>query len=72
MRPVVLRASGRRALRLLVLTGGLLLGVLGVGVVEARAATPASLAGETFTSHLVGGSTLSGTCGTNEGSFTSR
>ena len=69
MRLVVLGAGGRRARRLL-LTGCLILGVLGVGTVEAHAATPSSLAGETFTSRDVRGSTLTGACtGDNEGSF---
>lgn len=62
MRPtVVLRAGGRRARRLL-LTGCLILGVLGLGAVEAHAAAPSSLAGETFISDNVTGSTLTGTC----------
>ena len=69
MRPVVLGAGGRRARRLLLLTGCLILGMAGLGAVEAHAATPSSLAGETFTSHEVKGSTLSGTCNfTNESS----
>jgi hypothetical protein len=70
MRPVVLGAGGRRARRLL-LTGCLTLGVLGLGTVEAHAATPSSLAGETFTSEHVEGSTLTGDCtgNGNEGSF---
>ena len=68
MRSLVLRAGGRRV-RYLLLMGCLILGVLGLGAVEAHAATPSSLAGETFTSHEVKGSTLSGTCnGTSEGS----
>ena len=62
MRPVVLRAGGRRARRLLLLTGCLILGVPGLGAVEAHAATPSSLAGETFISDNVTGSTLTGTC----------
>ena len=62
MRPVVLTAGQRRARCLLLLTGCLILGVLGPGAVEAHAATPASLAGETFTSNNVTGSTLTGTC----------
>ncbi len=72
MRPVVIRAGGRSAQRLL-LTGCLILGVLGLDAVEAHAAAPSSLTGETFISHDVKGSTLTGTCpedfnGTN-GSF---
>ena len=72
MRPVVIRAGGRSAQRLL-LTGCLILGVLGLDAVDAHAAAPSSLTGETFISHLVKGSTLTGTCpedfnGTN-GSF---
>ena len=59
MRPVVLRAGARR---LLLLTGCLILGVLGVGAVEAHAATPSSLVGETFMSDHVKGSSLTGTC----------
>jgi hypothetical protein len=71
MRPVVLRAGGRCALRLLLLTGCLILGVLGLGTVEAHAATPSSLAGETFTSEAVRPSTVTGACTGNgdEGSF---
>jgi hypothetical protein len=71
MRPVILRAGARRAWRLLLLTGCLILGVLGLGVVEAHAATLSSLAGETFTSREVKGSTLTGTCNINNegGSF---
>ena len=68
MRPVVLSAGGRRGRRWLLLTGCLILGVLGLGTVEAHAAT---LAGETFTSQEVRGSTLTGACtgNGNEGSF---
>ena len=70
MRPVVFGAGGRRARRLLLLTGCLILGMLGLGTVEAHAAT---LAGETFTSQEVRGSTLTGACtgngNGNEGSF---
>ena len=71
MRPVVLSAGGRRGRRLMLLTGCLMLGVLGLGTVEAHAATPSSLAGETFTSQGVQGSTLTGGCtgNGNEGSF---
>ena len=71
MRPVVLSAGGRRGGRLLLLTGCLILGVLGLGTVEAHAATPSSLACETFTSQAVRGSTLTGRCtgNGNEGSF---
>jgi hypothetical protein len=71
MRPVVLSAGGRRGRRLLLLTGCLILGVLGLGTVEAHAASPSSLAGETFTSQEVKGSTLTGACtgNGNEGSF---
>ena len=43
MRAVVLWAGVRRARLLLLLTGCLILGVLGLGTVEAHAATPASL-----------------------------
>ena len=74
MRAVVLWAGVRRARRLLLLTGCLILGVLGLGTVEARAATPASLVGETFTSQTVSGSTLTGACPgapNNAGSFVS-
>ena len=53
MRLVVVRAGGRRGLCLLLLMGCLILGALGPGAAEARAATPSSLAGETFTSHEV-------------------
>ena len=70
MRSLVFRAGGRRV-RYLLLTGCLILGVLGLGAVEAHAATPSSLAGETFTTtnQQLRGSTLSGTCnGTSEGS----
>lgn len=73
MRPVVLRAGVRRGRRLLLLTGCLILGVFGVGAVEAQAAAPSSLVGEAFMSDHVKGSSLTGTCpedfnGTN-GSF---
>lgn len=62
MGSVVVRAGGRRV-RYLLLTGCLILGVLGLGAVEAHAATPSSLAGETFTTtnQQLRGSTLSGT-----------
>jgi hypothetical protein len=72
---VMLLGVGRRCARcLLLVTGCVILGVLGLRSVEARAATPSSLAGETFTSHEVKGSTVTGTCtgvGDNpgEGSF---
>jgi hypothetical protein len=49
--------------------GCLILGVLGLGAVDAHAATPTSLAGETFTSQNVKGSTLTGTCNLEGGSF---
>jgi hypothetical protein len=64
MRPLVLGAGGRRARRWFVLTGCLILGVLALGAVEARAATPSSLAGETLTAEPARGSTstLTGTC----------
>jgi Ca2+-binding RTX toxin-like protein len=65
MTPVVPRASALHARRLLLLTGCLILGALGLGAVAAQAATPASLAGETFTSNEVPGSTVTGTCGGN-------
>jgi hypothetical protein len=72
MRAVVLWAGVRRARRLLLLTGCLILGVLGSGTVEAHAATP-GLVGETFTSQAVRGSTLTGACpgvpNSNAGSF---
>jgi hypothetical protein len=61
MRAVVLWAGVGRARQLLLLTGCLILGVLGLGTVEAHAGTPASLVGETFTSQAVRGSTLTGT-----------
>jgi hypothetical protein len=61
VRRVVLRAGGR-SVQCLLLTGCLILGVLGLGVVEAHAATPTSLVGETFTSREVKGSTVSGQC----------
>jgi hypothetical protein len=68
MRPVVVGAGGRRARQLLLLTGCLIPGVLGLGTVEAHAAT---LAGETFTSHPASGSSLTGACtdNSNAGSF---
>jgi hypothetical protein len=69
MRPVVVRAGGRRAFHLLVLMGSLILGVFGAGIVEAHAATPSSLAGETFTSQEVTGSTLTGTCESEGGNY---
>lgn len=71
MSPVVHSAGGRRGRWLLLLTACLMLGVLGLGTVEAHAATPSSLAGETFTSQGVLGSTLTGGCtgNGNEGSF---
>jgi hypothetical protein len=59
---VVVGAGGRRGRRLLLLTGCLILGVLGLGTVEAHAAT---LAGETFTSHPASGSSLTGACTDN-------
>jgi hypothetical protein len=61
MRAVVHTAGGRRGRRLLLLAGCLILGVLGLGAVEAHAVT---LAGETFTSQPFRGSTstLTGTC----------
>jgi hypothetical protein len=61
MGAVVLTAGGRRGRRLLLLAGCLILGVLGLGAVEAHAAT---LAGETFTGQPPKGSTstLTGTC----------
>jgi hypothetical protein len=62
VRPVVLTASQRRARCLLFLMACLTLGVLGLEALEADAATPSSLAGETFISHHVRGSTLTGTC----------
>jgi hypothetical protein len=63
MRAVVVGAGGRRARRSLVLVGCLVVGVLALGTVEAHAATPSSLAGETLTSDMVSGSTLTGSCG---------
>ena len=71
MRPVVPSAGGRRGRRLLLVTACLILGVLGLGTVEATAATPSSLAGESLTSQDVSGSTLTGGCtgNGNEGSF---
>jgi hypothetical protein len=74
MRAVGVGAGGRRARRLLLLAGCLILGVLGLGAVEVHAATPSSLAGETFASHPVRGSTstLTGACAITsgqEGSF---
>jgi hypothetical protein len=57
----------------LLLMGLVILGMLGLGALEAHAATPSSLAGETFTSDHVPGSTLTGTCPDNfsgtDGSF---
>ena len=49
----------------MLLTGCLILGVLGLGAVDGHAATPPSLAGETVVSHHVQGSTLTGTCPDN-------
>ena len=72
MRQVVVRAGGRRARHLLLLTGCLILGVLGLGVVDAQAAPPSSLAGETFTSQEVKGSTLTGICNDEGGASASR
>jgi hypothetical protein len=71
MRAVVVGVGGRYARRFLLLTGCLVLGVLGLGAVEAHAATPSSLAGETFTSLEVSGSILTGACtgDGNEGSL---
>jgi hypothetical protein len=72
MRAVVARVGGRRAWRLLVLAECLILGVFGLGAVEAHAATPSSLAGETLTGNsVVEGPTVTGTCAGhgNEGSF---
>jgi hypothetical protein len=57
------------ARRLVLLTGCLILGMLGPGAVGAYAATPSSLAGETFTSQHVTGSTLTGGCDLEGGSF---
>ena len=56
---------------MLLVTACLILGVLGLGTVEATAATPSSLAGESLTSQDVSGSTLTGGCtgNGNEGSF---
>jgi hypothetical protein len=53
------------------LTGWLILAGLGLATVQAHAATPSSLAGETLTSQTVTGSTLTGACNSmdNEGSF---
>ena len=68
MRPVVVRAGGRAG-RLLLVTGCLILGVFGLGAVDAHAATAASLGGETFTSQQVEGSTLTGACNQEGGSF---
>ena len=62
MRATVVRAGGRRAWRLVLLMGCLVLGVLGPGAVGASPSTPSSLAGETFTSQHVKGSTFSGAC----------
>ena len=66
---MVRRAGARRAWRSGVLTGCLVLGVLVPGAVDAQAATPSSLAGETFTSQHVNGSTLMGVCDDEGGSF---
>ena len=68
MRSLVHRAGGRRV-QYLLLTGCLILGMLGLGAVDAQAATPSSLTGETFTSQRVQGSTLTGTCNGEGGSF---
>jgi hypothetical protein len=65
MRPGVVMAGGRRPWRLLLLAECLILGVFGLGTVEAHTATPSSLAGETLTSNGVKGSTLTGTCSGN-------
>ena len=65
MSPVVFRAGGRRAARLLLLTGSLILGALGLKAIDANAATPSSLAGETFMSNNVKGSMLTGACPDN-------
>ncbi len=69
MRQVVVGSGGRRVRRLLLLTGCLVLGVLGLGALGAQAATPSSLAGETFTSQRVKGSTLTGACDDEGGNF---
>ena len=61
MRPVVRGAGGRLARRLLLLTGCLIVGVLGLGTASAHAATPSSLAGETLTGPRPP-SDLTGTC----------
>ena len=60
-----------RARRLLLLTECLILGALGLGTVQAHAATPSWLVGETLTSEMVRGSTLTGTCNvpTKAGTF---
>jgi hypothetical protein len=62
MRPVLVNAGGRCAWLSLLLTECLILGLLGLGAVGGHAAPPSSLAGETFTSDMVRGSTLTGTC----------
>jgi hypothetical protein len=65
---LVLGAGASRARRLLVFGVFLTVGVLALGAVEAHAATPSSLAGETFSG--TSGS-ASGTCtSANNGSFT--
>lgn len=56
-----------RLRRLLLLTGCVTLGVLGLGSVEANAATPSSLAGEALTSRDVTGSQLTGGCPLTDG-----
>jgi hypothetical protein len=63
--------AGRRSVRYLAVAGGVILGVLGLAAVEADAAVPSSLAGETFISHEVKGSTVTGQCInlTGQGSF---
>jgi hypothetical protein len=66
------RATRRvRARRLLLLTECLILRALGLGTVQAHAATPSWLVGETLTSEMVRGSTLTGTCNvpTKAGTF---
>jgi hypothetical protein len=71
MGPVAVGAGGRRALRMLLLTECLVLGLLGLAAAEAHAVTPSSLAGETLTSDNVRGSTLTGSCNvpTKAGTF---
>ena len=61
MRPVVVRKEGRRGRQLLLLTGFLILGMLGLGTASAHAATRSSLAGETLTGPRPP-SELTGTC----------